>query len=178
MNTVPSDVPNSSGTTSSRSNRNLLITASVILAVAAGAYTVGRVYPPLEGTTQGTLSPAARYVEPQIGTDDVTLGDTSVPQLMQTDAFEVMVKNPSFRALASDPGFAALAQNRSLMSAIAADPAAFAHFQPVILIQSPDRERGDDLNLHAEWRCWRAAAGSGLEARGVATSGRWATARA
>ena len=40
-------------------------------------------------------------------------------QLMQTDAFEVMVKNPSFRALASDPGFQALAMNPQAMAAMA-----------------------------------------------------------
>ena len=61
------------------------------------------------GPDRGTIAPADRYVSPQVGEGDVTLGDTSIPKLMQTDAFEVMSKNPNFRTLASDPGFAALA---------------------------------------------------------------------
>ena len=100
--------------------RRYLASAAIVLAVAAGAYTIGRVYPPL-GPSAGTIAPADRYVEAQIGADDVNFGDTSIPQLMQTDAFEVLVKNPSFRALASDPGFAALAQNPQAMAAIAAN---------------------------------------------------------
>ena len=62
----------------------------------------------------------------QVGEGDVTLGDTSVPELMQTDAFQVMVKDPNFRALAGDPGFAALASNPAAMAALAANPSAFA----------------------------------------------------
>ena len=109
---------------SERSNRKYLITGAAIVAVAVGAYGLGRVYPPL-GPTAGTIAPAERYVSSQVGAGDVTLGDTSIPQLMQTDAYEVMSKNPSFRALASDPGFAALAQNSQAMAAIAAQTKAY-----------------------------------------------------
>src|SRR5213075_84175 len=106
-------------------NKKYFITGAAVIAVAIGAYGLGRVYPPL-GPTAGTIAPSQRYVAPQIGEGDVTLGDTSIPQLMQTDAFEVMSKNPSFRTLASDPGFAALAQNSQAMAAIAANPQAFS----------------------------------------------------
>jgi hypothetical protein len=82
------------------------------------------VYPPL-GPTAGTVGPADRYVSSQIGANDVTLGDTSIPQLMQTDAFEVISKNPDFRNMANDPGFAALLQNGPAMAAVAANPGAF-----------------------------------------------------
>ena len=111
--------------TSLTNQNRMYLTIAGILAVGVGAYGLGRVYPPL-GQSAGTVAPAQRYVSSQVSDADVTLGDTSVPELMQTDAFQVMVKDPNFRALASDPGFAALASNRAAMSAIAANPAEFA----------------------------------------------------
>src|SRR6476619_2663067 len=112
-------------TTTTSNNRKFLTSGALVVAVAAAAYGVGRVYPPL-GPSQGTIAPADRYVSSQIGAGDVTLGDTSVPQLMQTDAFEVMTHDANFQALAKDPGFAALARNPQAMAAMAANPQAFA----------------------------------------------------
>jgi len=103
--------------TAASNNRKYLVSTAIVMAVAVGAYGVGRVYPPL-GETAGTIAPSERYVAAQVGENDVTLGDTSVAELMQTDAFEVMVKDPNFRALANDPGFAALARNSSAMAAM------------------------------------------------------------
>src|SRR5437762_11996242 len=110
--------------TSLTNQNRMYITIAGILAVGVGAYGLGRVYPPL-GPSAGTVAPAQRYVSSQVSEGDVTLGDTSVPELMQTDAFELMVKDPTFRALASDPGFAALAGNPQAMAALAANPQAF-----------------------------------------------------
>ena len=84
------------------SGKKIAATAGIALIVATGAFGVARLYP-LTGPTAGTVAPAQRYIAPQVGAADVTLGDTSIPQLMQTDAFEVMAHNPSFRALASEP---------------------------------------------------------------------------
>src|SRR3954466_14665789 len=109
---------------SATNNRKMILTSAAILAVGLGAYGLGRVYPPL-GPSAGTVGAAQRYVSSQVGDKDVTLGDTSVPQLMQTDAFETMVHNPAFRALARDPNFAILAQNPAAMSALAANADAF-----------------------------------------------------
>src|SRR5690348_7356088 len=108
----------------SNNNRYLVSIAGVAI-VAAAAYSVGRVYPPL-GPTAGTITPADRYVSSQVGEGDVTLGDTAVPELMQTDAFQLMVKDPSFRALAASPGFQALAGQPQLMSALMSNPKAFS----------------------------------------------------
>jgi len=94
------------GTTAN--NRKYLMSGAAFILVAAGAYGLGRVYPPL-GPSAGTIAPSQRYQAPQVGEGDITLGDTSVPELMQTDAFELMVKDPNFRALAASPGFQALA---------------------------------------------------------------------
>ena len=123
-------------------NRKFLASGALVVLVAAGAYGLGRVYPPL-GPSEGTIAPAERYVAAQVGEGDVTLGDTSVPQLMQSDAFEVMTKDPNFRAMAQDPGFAALARSPQAMSAMAANPQAFAALarDPQALPQWPRMRR-------------------------------------
>src|SRR5205823_13224948 len=108
----------------STNNRRMILTSAAVIAVGLGAYGLGRVYPPL-GPSAGTVGAAQRYVNSQVSDKDVTLGDTSVPRLMQTDAFEAMVKNPVFRKLARDPNFGALAQNREAMAALAANADAF-----------------------------------------------------
>src|SRR5438067_13943301 len=110
---------------STSNNRTMIMTTAAVLAVGVAAYSLGRVYPPL-GPSAGTIAPADRYVSAQVGEGDVTLGDTSVPELMQTDAFELMVKNPSFRALAASPGFQAIANQPQVMAAIMSNPSAFA----------------------------------------------------
>ena len=106
-------------------NRKMLLTTGVVIAVGVAAYGLGRIYPPL-GPSSGTVAPSQRYVSSQVGDADVALGDTSVAELMQTDAFQVLVKDPNFRKLANDPGFAALANNRAAMAAIAGNPGQFA----------------------------------------------------
>ncbi len=108
------------------SNKNkMYLTTAGVLVFGLAAYGLGRVYPPL-GPSAGTVAPAERYVSSQVGEGDVTLGDTAVPQLMQTDAFELMVKDPKFRALAASPGFQALAGQPQVMAALMANPKAFA----------------------------------------------------
>src|SRR3954466_14093080 len=112
-------------TLSTSNNRRMILTSAAVIAVGLGAYGLGRVYPPL-GPSQGTIAPAERYVSSQVGEGDVTLGDTAVPELMQTDAFELMVKDPQFRALAASPGFQALAGQPQVMAALMSNPQAFA----------------------------------------------------
>src|SRR6476659_9121577 len=112
-------------TTAVSKNRKMYLTTAGVLAVGIAAYGLGRVYPPL-GPSAGTVGPAQRYVSSQVGEGDVTLGDTAVPELMQTDAFELMVKDPSFRALAASPGFQALASQPQVMAALMANPQAFS----------------------------------------------------
>ena len=106
-------------------NTKYLISVGAVALVAVAAYGLGRVYPPL-GPTAGTITPADRYISSQVGEGDVTLGDTSVPELMQTDAFELMVKDPSFRALAASEGFKSLAGQPQVMAALMSNPKAFS----------------------------------------------------
>jgi len=106
-------------------NRKYLMSGALIAVVAVSAYGLGRVYPPL-GPAEGTIAPAERYVSSQVQSGDVTLGDTSVPQLMQTDAFEVMTKDPQFAAMLKDPAFAVLASNPAALASMAANARQFA----------------------------------------------------
>ena len=108
-----------------RSNLKFWTTGAIIALTAIGAYGVGRVYPP-QGPMAGTITPADRYVSAQVGAKDVQLGDQSVAQLMQTDAFDLLTRDPTFRALARDPGFQAALQNSQAMAVIAANPKVFA----------------------------------------------------
>jgi hypothetical protein len=70
---------------------------SMVALLAVGAVTIGAILPPSGGELSGTIAPVERYRSTQVTEGDVTLGDDSVPQLMQTDAFHLMVNDPSFR---------------------------------------------------------------------------------
>src|SRR5215213_2584173 len=111
--------------TDTNNNKKYMISIAAVGLVAVAAYGVGRVYPPL-GPTAGTVTPAERYVSSQVGEGDVTLGDTGVAELMQTDVFELMVKDKDFRALAASPGFKSLASQPQVMAALLANPKAFS----------------------------------------------------
>ena len=90
-------------------NAKMGIALAGLVVVAGGLYTAGRINPP-SGETAGTIAPAQRYQASQVSSGDITLGDNSVPILMQTDTFEIMVHDANFQAFARDPSFAALAQ--------------------------------------------------------------------
>src|SRR3954447_5159399 len=112
-------------TTAQSNKRKFYVTTAGILAFGMAAYGLGRVYPPL-GPSEGTVGPAQRYVSSQLSEGDVTLGDTAVPELMQTDAFELMVHDANFRALVASPGFQALAAQPQVMAALMSNPQAFS----------------------------------------------------
>ena len=76
-------------------NKKYIIIGSLIAVTAIGAYGLGRVYPP-RGPSAGTVGPADRYISSQVGDSDVNLGDTSVADLVQTDAFRVLSKDANF----------------------------------------------------------------------------------
>ena len=96
-----------------RSRRSIWIGGGVAVAavVAVAFFTIG--YPPDGRNSAGTVAPAQRYRAEQPKAGDVKLGDQSVAQLMQTEAFDRFVKNPSTRALAGDPDFQALARSHA-----------------------------------------------------------------
>ena len=99
------------------------IAVAAVLAVAF--FTID--YPPDGSKTAGTVAPAQRYRAEQPKAGDVKLGDQAVAQLMQTEAFDRFVKDPSTRALAADPNFQALARTHANgLVALAAHPDAAA----------------------------------------------------
>ena len=106
-------------------NKRYLLSGAAVAVVAIAAYGLGRVYPP-QGPSAGTVTAADRYVSPQVQEGDVTLGDTSVAELMQTDAFELLVRDPELRALAASPGFKALSGQPQVMAALLSNPQAFS----------------------------------------------------
>jgi hypothetical protein len=81
--------------------------------------------PPKGDNLAGTVAPAQRYRAEQFKADDVKLGDQAVAKLMQTEAFERIVKDPKLRALAVDPGFQALARSPEALAAMARSAEAF-----------------------------------------------------
>src|SRR5690242_16692726 len=83
---------------------------SGLVVVGTGVALVAQGFPPQGASTSGTIVSAERYHASQVSDADVGLGNQDVAQIMQTDTFELMVKNPSFRAMVLDPGFQALAQ--------------------------------------------------------------------
>src|SRR5579862_9219400 len=112
--------------TSKSSNSNkIALAATAFVVLGGGAFLYTHYAPPSGGTVAGTITPAQRYRSAQVSDADVQLGDSSVPQLMQTDAFQLMVKDPSFRAMARDPSFSALAQNSAALAAMSSHAQAF-----------------------------------------------------
>jgi len=105
------------------------------LAAAATVLLVGpRVFKaPSHEEAIGTVVPAERYRAKQIEASDVKLGDQAITNLMQTESFERIVKDPGMRALAVDPGFIALARNPEALAALARAPDAV-----VALARSPE----------------------------------------
>ena len=106
-------------------NRRMFLTSAAVIAVGLGAYGLGRVYPPRVRARARSLRRSAMFPA-RSANADVTLGDTAVPQLMQTDAFELLVHDPKFRALAASPGFQAIASQPQVMAALLANPQAFS----------------------------------------------------
>ena len=106
------------------SNKAVVIGVGAV--VAAGLlYTVARQNPVDNAASAGAIAPAERYRAEQLTSADITLGDEDVSRLMQTDAFELLVKDPDFRELVTDANFQALAANPQALQVMAQHPAAF-----------------------------------------------------
>ena len=105
-----------------------LVAAALVLFIGPRMFKV-----PSRDEAIGTVVPAERYRAKQIEASDVKLGDQAVTQLMQTESFERIIKDPQMRALAVDPGFIALARNPAALAALARSPDAVS-----ALARSPD----------------------------------------
>ncbi|HEY8011300.1 MAG TPA: hypothetical protein VIE67_09915 [Rudaea sp.] len=86
----------------------MLALSGLAVSIAAVVY-FGLGYPPKIDQVAGTIAPAERYRAAAV--DSVELGDQSIPQLMQTDTFTRLVKDPQFRALVTNAQFNGLVKN-------------------------------------------------------------------
>src|SRR6185436_20269898 len=100
------------------------------ISLAAVAIVIGGYYvldKPSKNDLSGTVAPATRYRAEQIQSHDVKLGDQTVAQLLQNEAVDKLIKDPSFQKLASNQqameAFAANIQAYAAM--VAASPQAF-----------------------------------------------------
>ena len=124
-------LPNSAGTPrgltmSQKLSKYTILGGSIV--AAATILVVGRfvLNVPSHDEAIGTVAPAERYRAKQVEASDVKLGDQAITQLMQTESFERIIKDPQMRALALDPGFQALARNPEALAALARAPEAVA----------------------------------------------------
>jgi hypothetical protein len=117
--------PSAKGRTMTRNKRTLLIGIATAAAavVIAGYFFVD--FPAGRQNVSGTVVPAQRYRAEQIKAADVKLGDPAIAQLMQSESFERIIKDPKLRTLALDPGFQALARDPQALSAMMRNVDAF-----------------------------------------------------
>jgi hypothetical protein len=106
--------------TMSRNVSKLAMWIGTGVAAAAGVLIAAFIFkfPPGGENVSGTVVPAQRYRAEQIKAEDVKLGDQAVAKLMQTEAFQRIVRDPKMRTLARDPGFQALAKKPAALVAL------------------------------------------------------------
>jgi uncharacterized protein YjbI with pentapeptide repeats len=87
-----------------------LVAGGAFAAVAVGIAAIVFDYPPKSQDVMGTIAPAERYRAPQAGAEAVKLGDQTIAQLMQSDAFDRIVKDPELSAFAKQSAVRDLAR--------------------------------------------------------------------
>ena len=99
----------------------------------------------------GTVVPAQRYRAPQAAAD-IKLGDQSLAQLMQNDAFVKLIRDPQIQALAREPGFVEAARCCSSQSRGGR-----------VMIRTPRRQEGAGLARDAKAMGQNAEAARAVE---------------
>jgi hypothetical protein len=69
--------------------------------IVLGVYTITG-FPPVGRGTEGTIGAAQKYQAPQISDKDVTLGDGTAQEFLQSEAFDQLAKDPDARDLVSN----------------------------------------------------------------------------
>ncbi len=90
----------------SRHTKRVLMVSGGLAVIVAAVIVVGRLSPMYGASIMGTIVPAERYHSSQVSSSDVKLGDTDVAQIMQTDMYERMVKDPEYRKQVLDAAMA------------------------------------------------------------------------
>ena len=94
------------------SKGKLLIGAAVLALVAGGVLVASQYYPAKPGTTAGTVAPMERYHNSQVGDKDVVTGDTTIPNIMQTDSFQDLTKTTQAASSAASQAASAAARRQ------------------------------------------------------------------
>ena len=103
----------------SMNNQKIWIVIGVLAVVIGGVAFLGNDFPSGSDEVSGTIVPAERYRGEQLSSDDVVLGDESVAQFMQTDAFESMINDPKLVAILADPEVQAALSNADFANLMA-----------------------------------------------------------
>jgi F0F1-type ATP synthase delta subunit len=134
--------------------RKAWIGAGIALAAVAIVVQFGFDSTPRSEDVAGTVQPAQRYRAQQTG--DIKLGDQSMAQLMQNDAFVKMIRDPAIQAMVRDPAFKEAAQlmvrepELARMLAVNAEPARKALNAQVLQALETNAEASFKIRYAAE----------------------------
>lgn len=92
----------------------LAAAAAIVLAI----YTVVG-FPSANRGTEATIGAAQKYQAPQLAAGDVKVGDASVQEFLQSEAFDRLLKDPQARSILSDNRIHAQLINRDFTNSIA-----------------------------------------------------------
>jgi hypothetical protein len=107
--------------------RKIIWGVAAAAAVALAVFSV-KGFPPTGAGTEGTIGAAKRYQAPQLSEKDVTLGDASAQEFMQSDTFARLLKDPAAVKLLSDAKFVAQVKDANVRFTLAnPDLSAFIH---------------------------------------------------
>jgi len=97
--------------------KKVLLGLAAIAALILAFFTV-RGFPAVDRGTEGTIGAAKKYQAPQLSASDVTTGDATVQDFLQSDTFDRLTKDQSARALLSDASFVAKLRDQKFADAL------------------------------------------------------------
>ena len=101
-------------------NKKILFGLAAAAAVFLAVITYNSYPRPIEGTG-ATIGAAQRAQAPQIAAQDVKLGDTSAQNVLQTETFDAIMKDPAVRTMLQDAELRVHLQNDLLQRALQDD---------------------------------------------------------
>ena len=145
--------------------RKAWIGAGIALVAVAVVVRYGFDTVPKSEDVAGTVVAAQRYRAPQ-GAADIQLGDQTMAQLMQNDAFVKLIRDPQVQAMAREPGFVEAARLFQSNPDLARQMAAFAEPAKKALA-TPEMAKAMEVNAEAT-RAVRLAAEAAVQLQGTA----------
>ncbi len=151
---------------SSTFQRGVAVNKKILFGLAAAAAIVLAVItynsnPPATEGTEATIGAAQRAQAPQIAANDVKLGDTSSQDVLQTEAFDAIMKDETLRSMLQDANLRQRLQDAALRQALAddnirkalSDPQLARRIQDQALVRALDSaelmKKFDDASLRA-----------------------------